>query len=207
MINGAKYEPFEILVIDVPESFSGKVIELVCTRKGELCVMEPKGDLVHIEFNIPSRGLIGLRSSILTITSGEAMMNHRFKTYEPFKGDIPSRVRGSLVSLETGQTSAYAIDRLQDRGRFFIDAGESVYKGQVVGEYTREGDLGVNVMKGKKLTNMRASGSDESVKIAPRIAFSLEEALEYIKDDEYLEITPKKIRIRKMSPYLNTNGL
>jgi GTP-binding protein len=207
IIDGVKCEPFEILVIDVPEFYSGKVIELVCMRKGELNVLEPRGDLIHLEFNIPSRGLIGLRSNILTITSGEAIMNHLFKSYEPFCGDIPARTRGSLVSLETGQASAYAIDRLQDRGRFFIDPGESVYKGQVVGENTREGDLDVNVIKGKKLTNMRASGSDESAKIAPRIVFSLEEAMEYIKDDEYLEITPKKIRMRKMSLYLKTNGL
>ena len=198
VINGIRCEPLEILVIDVPKSFSGRIIELVCLRKGELNVMESKGELTHLEFDIPSRGLIGLRNSLLTVTSGEAVMNHRFNAYGPFRGEIGNRLRGSLVSLETGQASGYALDRLQDRGRFFIDPGEHVYKGQVVGEYTREGDLTVNVNKYKKLTNMRASGSDESVKIAPKIEFSLEEAMEYIKDDEYLEITPKHIRMRKM---------
>lgn len=198
VINGTRCEPLEILVIDVPKSFSGRVIELVCLKKGELNVMESKGELTHLEFDIPSRGLIGLRNSLLTATSGEAIMHHRFNAYGPFRGEIGNRPRGSLVSLETGQASGYALDRLQDRGRFFIDPGEHVYKGQVVGEYTREGDLTVNVNKNKKLTNMRASGSDESVKIAPKIEFSLEEAMEYIKDDEYLEITPKHIRMRKM---------
>ncbi|MBN2611187.1 MAG: translational GTPase TypA [Bacteroidales bacterium] len=198
-IDGVKCEPIEILVVDVPDSHSGKVIELVSSRKGELKVMEPKGDLLHLEFEIPSRGLIGLRNSILTSTAGQATMNHRFKTYEQYKGDIATRSKGSLVSLETGSASAYAIDKLQDRGRFFVDPGESVYKGQVVGEHTREGDLTVNVVKAKKLTNMRASGSDENVKIAPSIEFSLEEAMEYIKDDEYLEITPKHIRMRKIN--------
>ncbi|MFO7659241.1 MAG: translational GTPase TypA [Bacteroidales bacterium] len=197
-IDGVNCEPVEILVVDVPESFSGKVIELVSSRKGDLRVMEPKGDLLHLEFEIPSRGLIGLRNNILTSTCGMATMNHRFKSYEPFKGEIATRLKGSLVSLETGTASAYAIDKLQDRGKFFIDPGESVYKGQVVGENSREGDLTMNVIKAKKLTNMRASGSDESVKIAPRIEFSLEEAMEYIKDDEYLEVTPKHIRMRKI---------
>lgn len=197
-IEGIRCEPIEILVIDVPDAFSGKVIEQVSGRRGELKVMEPKGDLLHLEFEIPSRGLIGLRNSILTSTSGKASMNHRFRSYEPFKGEIATRSKGSLVSLETGIASAYAIDKLQDRGRFFINPGENVYKGQVIGEYTREADLSVNVNKNKKLTNMRASGSDESIKIAPRLEFSLEEAMEYIKEDEYLEVTPKHIRMRKI---------
>ena len=198
VIDGIRCEPVELLIIDVPDLYSGKVIELVSLRKGELKVMVPKGDLVHLEFNIPSRGLIGLRNTILTVTSGEATMNHRFKSYEPFKGELVTRTKGSLVALETGMASAYALDKLQDRGRFFIDPGEQVYKGQVVGEHTRESDLTVNVVKSKKLTNMRASGSDENVKIAPKIEFSLEEAMEYIKDDEYLEITPKNLRMRKI---------
>ncbi len=197
-IDGVKREPVEILVIDVPDIYSGKVIEQVSSRRGELKVMEPKGDLLHLEFEIPSRGLIGLRNNILTSTSGKATMNHRFKSYEPYKGDIATRLKGSLVSLETGIASAYAIDKLQDRGRFFINPGENVYKGQVIGEYTRESDLSVNVTKNKKLTNMRASGSDESIKIAPKLEFSLEEAMEYIKEDEYLEVTPKHIRMRKI---------
>lgn len=197
-INGKKCEPVELLVIDVLESFAGKAIELVSMRKGELKVMEQKGDLMHLEFSIPSRGLIGLRNNILTITSGEATMSHRFIDYEPYKGDLPSRIKGSLFSIDQGQATAYAIDKLQDRGRFFIDPGEPVYKGQVIGEYTRESDLGVNVIKNKKLTNMRATGSDENVKIAPCIKFSLEEAMEYIKDDEYLEVTPKSLRMRKI---------
>lgn len=198
-IDGATYEPYETLVIDVPEEYSGKVIEQVTQRKGDLLVMEPKEDLLHLEFEIPSRGLIGLRNNMLTATAGEAVMTHRFSEYKPYKGDITSRNNGSLVSLDTGQALAYAIDRLQDRGRFFIDPGDQVYKGQVVGEYTRASDLDVNVLKGKKLTNMRASGSDASVKIAPKIQFSLEEAMEYIKDDEYLEITPESLRMRKIS--------
>lgn len=197
-IEGVRCEPIEVLFVDVPDTFSGRVIEQVSSRRGELKVMEPKGDLLHLEFEIPSRGLIGLRNNILTSTSGRATMNHRFKKYEPFKGEITARSKGSLVSLETGTASAYAIDKLQDRGRFFINPGENVYKGQVIGEYTREGDLSVNVNKNKKLTNMRASGSDESAKIAPKIEFSLEEAMEYIKEDEYLEVTPKHIRMRKI---------
>lgn len=198
-VEGVKCEPFETLVIDVPETLSGKAIELVTQRKGEILIMEPKGDLLHLEFDIPSRGLIGLRSFMMTATSGEAVMTHRFRAFEPVKGDIGTRKKGSLVSMETGQSLAYAIDRLQDRGRFFIDPGEQVYKGQVIGEYTREKDLEVNVNKGKKLTNMRASGSDDSAKIAPKMDFSLEEAMEYIKEDEYLEITPKSLRMRKVS--------
>jgi GTP-binding protein len=197
-IDGVKHEPFESLVIDVPEAYSGKAIELVTQRKGELQVMEPKGDLQHLEFNITSRGLIGLRSNILTATAGEAVMTHRFTSFQPFKGAITERRRGSLVSMELGQSLAYAIDRLQDRGRFFIEPGEQVYKGQVVGEHTRDNDLPINVIKGKKLTNMRAAGSDDNAKIAPKIEFSLEEYMEYIKEDEYLEVTPESLRMRKI---------
>ncbi len=197
-IDGVKSEPYETLVVDVPEQYSGKAIELVTQRKGDLLVMEPKGDLQHLEFDIPSRGLIGLRNSILTVTAGEAVINHRLRGYDVYKNEIPTRKRGSIVSSETGQVLAYALDRLQDRGRFFVEPGEQVYKGQVIGEYTREKDLEVNITKGKKLTNMRASGSDDSAKIAPKINFSLEEVLEYIKDDEYAELTPKSIRMRKI---------
>ena len=198
-IDDVTCEPFETLVIDVPEATSGKAIELVTQRKGELTVMEPKGDLQHLEFEIPSRGLIGLRNQVLTATAGEAVMTHRFKSYEPFKGEISGKINGSLVSMETGQALAFAIDRLQDRGKFFIDPGEQVYKGQVIGENTRNNDLEVNVIKGKKLTNMRAAGSDNSARIAPKIKFSLEEAMEYIRDDEYLEVTPENLRMRKIS--------
>ncbi len=198
-VDGKRCEPFENLIIDVPETYAGKAIELVTQRKGELLVMQPKGDVMHLEFEIPSRGLIGLRSNMLTATAGEAVMNHRFNKFAPFDGVLPDRSNGSLVSLETGQALAYAIDRLQDRGRFFIEPGVKVYKGQVIGENTRGGDLEINVIRGKKLTNMRASGSDEKVKIAPPVIFSLEEAMEYIKEDEYLEITPKSNRMRKIS--------
>lgn len=198
-IDGRRCEPFEYLVINVPEVSEGKVIELVTQRKGQLLVMEPKGDLKHLEFVIPSRGLIGLRNLMLTATAGEAIMTHRFKSFEPYAGEINSRTKGSLVSMENGMALTYAIDRLQDRGRFFVEAGEQIYKGQVVGEYTRDNDLEVNVIKGKKLTNMRAAGSDDNARIVPKIVFSLEESMEYIKDDEYLEITPKSLRMRKIS--------
>jgi len=197
-IDDVECEPIEILVIDVPDTYSGKAIELVTQRKGILKIMEPKGDVQHLEFEIPSRGIIGLRNNILTNTSGEAVMTHRFKSYEPFKGQIQERIKGSLVSMEKGQALAFAIDRLQDRGKFFISPGEQVYKGQVIGEYTREKDLEINVIKGKKQTNMRASGSDDSVRITPKTVFSLEEAMEYIKGDEYLEVTPLNMRMRKM---------
>ncbi|MGD0340278.1 MAG: translational GTPase TypA [Bacteroidales bacterium] len=198
-INGVKSEPYETLTIDVPADLSGKAIELVTQRKGEMTVIEPKGDLVHLEFDIPARGIIGLRNNMLTATSGEAVMYHRFRAYDKYKGDdLLPKPNGSLVSLEQGMATGYAIDRLQDRGRFFIDPGEQVYKGQVVGEYTRPKDVEVNVVKGKKLTNMRASGSDESLKIAPKLKFSLEELMEQIKDDEYLEVTPLNLRIRKI---------
>jgi GTP-binding protein len=201
-INGLKTEPYETLTIDVPAELSGKAIELVTQRKGEMIVIEPKGDLVHLEFDIPARGLIGLRNNLLTATSGEAVMHHRLRAYDKYKGDdLMPKQNGSLVSLEQGMATGHAIDRLQDRGRFFIDPGENVYKGQVIGEYTRPGDLEVNIVKGKKLTNMRASGSDESLKIAPKIRFSLEESMEQIKDDEYLEVTPLSLRMRKIPGY------
>ncbi|MCS6824058.1 MAG: translational GTPase TypA [Cytophagaceae bacterium] len=202
-IDGIRHEPIETLVVDVPEQVAGKVIELVTQRKGELLVMEPKGDLQHLEFDIPSRGLIGLRNLVLTATQGEAVMNHRFKAYEPYKGPIPGRINGSIISGETGEVTAYALDKLQDRGRFFVDPGEEVYMGQVIGEHNRDNDLVVNVLKSKKLTNMRASGSDEALKIAPKVQFSLEESLEYIQKDEYVEVTPKTIRMRKI--YLDEN--
>lgn len=198
-IDGKKCEPMETLVIDVPESAAGKAIELVTQRKGEMLIMQPKGDLMHLEFDIPSRGLIGLRNNILTATQGEAVMTHRFRAYEPFKGEIPGRSKGSLVSMETGQVLAYALDKLQDRGRFFVEPGEQTYKGMVVGEHNRINDLAVNVIKGKKLTNMRASGSDDNAKLAPKVTFSLEECMEYIKEDEYLEITPQSLRMRKIN--------
>jgi GTP-binding protein len=201
-INGIKSEPYETLTIDVPPEFSGKAIELVTQRKGEMIVIEPKGDLTHIEFDIPSRGLIGLRNNMLTATSGEAVMHHRFRAYDKYKGDdLLPKQNGSLISLDMGMATGHAIDRLQDRGRFYIDPGEHVYKGQVIGEYTRFGDLEVNIVKGKKLTNMRASGSDDSLRIAPKLKFSLEEAMEQIKDDEYLEVTPLSLRMRKTPSY------
>lgn len=202
-IDGVKCEPIEHLVVDVPEASAGKVIELVTQRKGELTIMEPRGDMQHLEFSIPARGLIGLRNNVLTATSGEAIMNHRFDTYAPFKGTIQGRINGSLISMETGPSTAYAIDKLQDRGIFFIDPGEDLYEGQVIGEHSRQNDIVINVQKGKQLTNMRASGSDSNVKIAPKRNFSLEEAMEYIQKDEYLEITPKSIRMRKI--YLTEN--
>ncbi len=197
-IDGVNCEPIETLVVDVPAESSGKVIELATQRKGELLIMEPKGDLQHLEFKIPSRGLIGLRNNVLTATQGEAIMNHRFSAYEPFKGNIPERNTGSIISMEGGQCTAYAIDKLQDRGTFFVDPGTELYGGQVIGAHNRDNDIVVNVQKGKKLTNMRASGSDDNTKIAPAVKFSLEESMEYIQKDEYLEITPKSIRMRKI---------
>lgn len=197
-INGVKCEPVELLSIDVPEEFSGKVIELVSQRKGEMTLMEQKGDLTHIEFNIPSRGLIGLRNLLLTASAGEAIIAHRFKDFEPWKGNIPSRTMGVFVSKEQGASTAYSIGYLQDRGSFFIDPGDQIYIGQIIGEHIRPGDLVVNVITGKKLTNMRASGSDGTTHITPKRNFSLEEALEYIQEDEYVELTPKSIRLRKV---------
>lgn len=201
-INGVKSEPYETLTIDVPADVSGKAIELVTQRKGEMVVIEPKGDLIHLEFDIPARGLIGLRNNMLTATSGEAVMHHRLRGYDRYKGDdLMPKQNGSLISLDMGMATGYAIDRLQDRGRFYIDPGEQVYRGQVIGESTRLGDLEVNIIKGKKLTNMRASGSDEGLKIAPKLKFSLEESMEQIKDDEFLEITPLNLRMRKIPGY------
>ncbi len=202
-IDGKKCEPIETLIVDVPGEVAGKVIELVTQRKGELLVMEPKGDLQHLEFEIPARGIIGLRNNVLTATAGEAIMAHRFKAYEPWKGVIPGRLNGVLVSMDKGQTTAYSIDKLQDRGRFFVDPGVDVYEGQIMGEHIRDNDLVVNIVKGKALTNMRASGTDDNTRIAPAIKFSLEEAMEYIQADEYIEITPLSMRLRKI--YLTEN--
>ncbi len=201
--NGQKLEPVETLVVDVPEETAGKVIELATQRKGELLIMEPKGALQHLEFEIPSRGLIGLRSNVLTATFGEAVMTHRFKSFEPYKGTIPERINGSLISMTSGVATAYSIDKLQDRGVFFIEPGDEIYAGQVIGEHNRQNDIVVNVQTAKQLTNMRAAGSDTNVKIAPKITFSLEESMEYIQKDEYLEVTPKAMRIRKI--YLDEN--
>jgi len=197
-ISGVKHEPFEILTVNVPQESSGSVIDLATQRKGELLVMEPKGDVLHLEFNIPSRGIIGLRNSMLTATSGEAVMAHRFKDYQPWKGDIPGRINGVLICMEKGRSTAYSIDNMQDRGRFFISPGDEIYAGQIIGEHIRPGDLVINVTRAKKLTNMRASGSDENVRITPKINFSLEEAMEYIEKDEYIEVTPKAVRMRKI---------
>jgi GTP-binding protein len=203
-IDGKKCEPIETLIVDVPGEVAGKVIELVTQRKGELLIMEPKGDLQHLEFDIPARGIIGLRNNVLTATAGEAIMAHRFKAYEPWKGVIPGRLSGVLVSMDKGNTTAYSIDKLQDRGRFFVDPGVDVYEGQIVGEHIRDNDLVVNIVKGKALTNMRASGTDDNARIAPAIKFSLEEAMEYIQSDEYIEITPLSMRLRKI--HLNENA-
>lgn len=197
-IDDVKCEPIEELTISVPEEFSSKMIDMVTRRKGELTSMETTGDRVNIEFNIPSRGIIGLRTNVLTASAGEAIMAHRFKEYQPYKGDIERRTNGSMIAMETGTAFAYAIDKLQDRGKFFIFPQEEVYAGQVVGEHAHDNDLVINVTKSKKLTNMRASGSDEKARIVPPIVFSLEEALEYIKEDEYVEITPKSMRMRKI---------
>ena len=197
-IDGVKCEPIEVLTVDVPEPVSGKVIELVSQRKGDMLIMEPKGDMIHMEFAIPSRGIMGLRNKVLTATAGEAIMAHRFKAYEPWKGEINGRISGSLISMEQGTAIAYSIDKLQDRGFFFIEPTEEIYAGQVIGEHTRPDDLAVNITKTKKLTNMRASGTDEKTRIAPAVKFSLEEAMEYIQEDEYVELTPGSIRMRKI---------
>ena len=197
-IDGVKCEPIEELTINVPEEFSSKMIDMVTRRKGEMTSMETQGTRVNIEFNIPSRGIIGLRTNVLTASQGEAIMAHRYKEYQPYKGEIQRRINGSMIALESGTAYAYAINNLQDRGSFFIDPQTEVYAGQVVGEHVHENDLVVNVCKAKQLTNMRASGSDEKVRIIPPIVFSLEEALEYIKEDEYVEVTPKSMRLRKI---------
>jgi GTP-binding protein len=197
-IAGEPCEPVEVLYIDLPEEYSGKAIEMASARRGQMLMMERRGDRIHLEFDIPSRGIIGLRSNLLTATAGEAVMSHRIKDFEPLKGPIERRINGSLIAMETGTAYAYAIDKLRDRGQFFVESQEEVYAGEVVGEHCRAGDLVVNVTRSKKLTNMRASGSDEKVKLIPPIRFSLEEALEYIQEDEYVEITPKSLRLRKI---------
>ena len=197
-IEGKDYEPVEQLTIDLPEEYSGKIIDIVTRRKGELLSMQNKGDRMHMEFTIPSRGIIGLNNIVLTLSSGEAIMSHRFLEFQPWKGPIEKRQNGSIIAGESGNAYAYALDKLQDRGRFFIEPQTEVYAGQVVGEHNKEGDLVVNVTKSKKLTNMRAAGSDDKIQLAPPVVFTLEEALEYIKEDEYVEVTPKAIRIRKI---------
>jgi len=202
-INGVKNEPIEELTIDLPESVSGKAIEMVSLRKGEMTSMTPKGSRMICQFIIPSRGIIGLRNQLLTATAGEAIMNHRFKEFQPFKGDIPSRINGSMISMEKGTAIPYSLDKLQERGKFFIGPNEEVYTGQVIGENSRGDDMVINVTKTKKLSNVRASGTDDKVKLAPPIKFSLEEALEYIQSDEYVEVTPGFIRLRKV--YLDEN--
>lgn len=197
-LKGVRCEPVEQLTINLPEENSGRIIEMVAVRKGEMISMEAVGDRIQLEFHIPSRGIIGLRNSVLTATAGEAIMSHRFVEYQPYKGEIERRTNGSIIAMESGTAFAYAIDKLQDRGKFFIHPQDPVYTGQVIGENAKEGDIVVNVCKSKKLTNMRASGSDDKVRIVPPIIFSLEEALEYIKEDEYVEVTPTKIRLRKI---------
>jgi GTP-binding protein len=196
-IDGKKHEPFEILVVDVPSEFSGKAIDLVTQKKGEMLVMESKGEMQHLEFDIPSRGLIGLRSQMLTQTAGEAVMAHRFNEYKPWKGPIPGRNNGVLIAKFGGTTTAYSIDKLQDRGRFFIEPGDEVYIGQILAEHIKPGDLNINAVEMKKLTNHRASGSDDSVRITPKTQFTLEECMEYIQQDECIEVTPKSVRMRK----------
>jgi GTP-binding protein len=197
-IDGVKCEPIEELTINVPEDFSSKMIDMVTRRKGEMTSMESQGGRVNIEFDIPSRGIMGLRTNVLTASQGEAIMAHRFKEYQPFKGEITRRTNGSMIALETGTAFAYSIDKLQDRGKFFIDPGEDVYAGQVVGEHIHEIDLVINVTKAKQLTNVRASGTDDKARIIPRTVLSLEECLEYIKEDEMVEVTPQSMRIRKI---------
>jgi GTP-binding protein len=202
-IDGVKSEPVEELTIDLPENVAGKAIETVSMRKGEMLNMDPKADRMILKFLIPSRGIMGLRNYLLNVTAGEAVVTHRFKEYQPYKGEIPGRINGSLIVMEQGEAIAYSLHNLQDRGKFFINPGEAVYEGQVIGEHSRSGDLVINVTKTKKLTNMRASGTDEKMKIAPPLKHTLEEALEYIQSDEYVEVTPKSIRLRKI--YLNEN--
>lgn len=198
-INGEKYEPIEELTINVPDEFSSKMIDMVTRRKGEMTSMESQGDRTNIEFDIPSRGIMGLRTNVLTASQGEAIMAHRFKEYQPYKGEITRRVNGSMIAMETGTAFAYSIDKLQDRGKFFIDPGEEVYAGQVVGEHVHDNDLVINVTKAKQLTNVRASGSDDKARVIPKVVMSLEECLEYIKADELLEVTPKSMRMRKVT--------
>jgi GTP-binding protein len=202
-IDGIRSEPIEELTIDLPETDAGKAIETVSQRKGEMTNMEPKGDRMILKFMIPARGIIGLRNYLLNVTAGEAVVTHRYKEYQPYKGEIPGRINGSLISMEQGEAIPYSLHNLQDRGKFFIDPSDPIYEGQVIGEHSRSGDLVINVTKTKKLTNMRASGADEKMRIAPALRFSLEEALEYIQGDEYVEVTPKSIRVRKI--YLDEN--
>ncbi|TXC82070.1 translational GTPase TypA [Luteibaculum oceani] len=197
-VDGVKSEPVEELTVDIPENVSGKAVEAVTLRKGELSSMTPKGDRMLLEFTIPSRGIIGLRNYLLTVSAGEVIMAHRFKGFEPYKGEIPGRQNGSLISMETGTALPYSLNKLQDRGKFFVDPGEEIYMGQVVGENSKAGDMVVNLTKGKQLNNMRSSGADEKNRIAPAIKFSLEEALEYIQADEYVELTPSSLRLRKI---------
>ena len=197
-IGGEDCEPVEQLTVNLPEESASKVIDIITRRKGEMLSMESKGDRMHMEFTIPSRGIIGLNNYVLTLSAGEAIMAHRFLEYQPWKGNIEKRQNGSIIAGESGNAYAYALDKLQDRGRFFIEPQTDVYQGQVVGEHSKEGDLVVNVTKSKKLTNVRASGTDDKAQLAPPVVFSLEEALEYIKEDEYVEVTPHHMRIRKM---------
>jgi GTP-binding protein TypA len=198
-IDGQRCEPIEELTINVPEEFASKMIDMVTRRKGEMTSMETQGERVNIEFDVPSRGIIGLRTNVLTASQGEAIMAHRFKEYQPFKGEITRRTNGSMIAMETGTAFAYSIDKLQDRGKFFIDPGEEVYYGQIVGEHVHDNDLVINVTKSKQLTNVRASGSDDKARVIPKVIMSLEEALEYIKGDEFVEVTPKNMRLRKMT--------
>jgi len=202
-IDGVKCEPIEELTIDLPENVAGKAIETVSMRRGEMKNMEPKGERMILKFEMPARGIIGLRNYLMNVTAGEAVVTHRFKDYQPYKGEIPGRINGSLISMEVGEAIPYSLHNLQDRGKFFIEPSEPIYAGQVIGEHSRSGDLVINVTKTKKLTNMRASGSDEKMRISPAVKFSLEEALEYIQADEYVEVTPKSIRLRKI--YLDEN--
>jgi GTP-binding protein len=197
-IDGQKMEPIEELTIDLPEEVSGRAIEMVTQRKGEMLSMNPKGSRMVCDFKIPSRGIIGLRNQLLTATAGEAIMNHRFIEYSPYRGEIAGRINGSLISMEKGSAIPYSLDKLQERGKFFVAPNEDIYTGQVIGENTRQDDLVVNVTKTKKLSNVRAAGSDDKVKLAPPIKFSLEEALEYIQKDEYVEVTPSSLRLRKV---------
>ena len=197
-IDGKDCEPVEELTIDLPENLSGKAVEMVTQRKGEMLSMETKGERMVIQFLIPSRGIIGLRNQLLTATAGEAIMAHRFKEFQPLKGDIPQRQNGSLISMEKGKAIPYSIDKLQDRGKFFVNPGEEIYEGQVVGENSRQDDITINITKTKKLSNVRSSGADDKAKIVPAKKFSLEEALEYIQKDEYVEVTPNHLRLRKI---------
>ena len=197
-IDGIKHEPIEELTIDIPENLSGKAIEVVTIRKGEMTIMEPKGDLMHLEFTIPSRGIIGLRNYLLTVTSGEAIISHRFKEFQPYKGEIPGRLNGSLISMEQGNAIPYSLNNMQDRGTFFVEPNQAIYEGQIIGKNTRKEDLVINVTKTKKMSNMRSAGADDKVKISPPLLFSLEESLEYIQADEYVEATPNHLRLRKI---------